>query len=1308
MQKIRWIHFSDLHLGNDSAVDTRLMRKKLPQYIAGLNRTFDYAFCTGDVKEWNTEYLNAADYLRSLCTSSKTPLEHLFIVPGNHDVDIGGDVRAEVISCLTSWQTDDYKSNVGTISGTDLALLRSGEEKFLSFICELLGSERAAQYAQSHFVISTEHFNILHLDSTITYGKGHNRDLIIGTRALMDALDACDEAKPTIILTHYSFDFLAQDERNQVETLLSSYHVQLWFAGHEHENLIRWQRDKFLECQSGNLALQKGARSCFLAGELDLDTGDGSIRVHAWYEGKGWEEYPFARVGSEDDRVFPFQLRLPGDRRAAGESAELSNAREAYDSLSSAGSIFAGVQLNTAILTDLDCNGKRFLNNGTSYPLAQAMETLWLTKRRHPELSGNALILGDGGFGKSTMMYHQCGELLSKQRLAVYISLQAREGANNESIFDYILRYLYKSTGQREKEKFVRLTASVHTNPDLVLFIDGFNELSGAGAQRYVAEIKALSQYPGIQLIVSSRLDFLRDYGLSHFHMIRTCGLREDQIKRLFMERPTDWANVEAQRNLRILLQNPMMALLYVSTCPVLEKHADLDYLPWIRPILNASDLLHDYYLSQIAVLVDREAVDGNRIFDSMVVIDRILPALAYRTERRNTVSWKELEFESELRDAVAEVNESSFGDSMPDSLRRIRRRFRVRRAAVNEDSVYDLIISEMVLLKFGNGGISFTHQIFRDYLAAVYLHNCLLENHSVERLWHKEEIHQSVVQYLRYLGNESTWGTEGKVSQLLLPYRGKEAEDGDWFVPNVIHCWLSVGEGERDLSSLDLRRVSLSEHLKKQFTGTINIDQAWISRNTLMNDRHHDSVLGICFSHDNRTMAAVSANGLVSITNLLTQSQMIVGQLPRGKEIKIGFDTEDYLIVKNENGTYKWSSIAYDKIEDGNAEEIMELPISDEDQKIAALEKRLRESDLDGVCRRASENGRYYAVGFESGFIQVWDTYTQDCIANLSLSDSQIAAVAFTRDGKLAALGSGGKLVQIWNVELGKCTGTIYFSQRVSRVKLPADGHTLECQFSDGTYCRVDLKTGIKGEMKRPDTKPFVSKSLAKRTKSMRVNDIQSAPKGNAIVLTEKGQAFTWDEGLKQLSNCPGHNSQVTAIAVCSADERFAASYSPERYHADRDDRKRRDLLDNQKLVRVRIIKTGQCQWRLPTNGRSITKLQFFTSNRIILAGYASNGDILLWELINEIKHGRERGHWESVEIVRNNQAEPIECAFPEGKKTFISAYADGTILIRPFSNSTDRRIIATVPGIDASVFRWRHLNCDEDLLNMLEGYPH
>ena len=34
MSNINWIHFSDLHLGNNSSVDTVLMRKSLPDYIA--------------------------------------------------------------------------------------------------------------------------------------------------------------------------------------------------------------------------------------------------------------------------------------------------------------------------------------------------------------------------------------------------------------------------------------------------------------------------------------------------------------------------------------------------------------------------------------------------------------------------------------------------------------------------------------------------------------------------------------------------------------------------------------------------------------------------------------------------------------------------------------------------------------------------------------------------------------------------------------------------------------------------------------------------------------------------------------------------------------------------------------------------------------------------------------------------------------------------------------------------------------------------------------------------------------------------
>ncbi|MBR4900289.1 MAG: metallophosphoesterase [Victivallales bacterium] len=1307
MSIIRWIHFSDLHLGNNIAVDTRLMRKKLPEYIASLKKPFDYAFCSGDTKEWNSDYAMASDYIRQLCSSANVPLDSFFIVPGNHDVEIGGEERSALIKRLSDWNDDYYQSNQGVISEKDISLLKSGQSAFYAFVKELLGNDRANMYHKTHFVITTKQLNILHLDSTVTYGKEHERDFIIGTDALMNALDECDPSKLTIILTHYSFDFLSQSERNEVENLLSTYNVQLWLAGHEHENLIRWQREKFIECQCGNLMLQKDARSCFLTGELDLETGNGMIKVHAWYQGKDWAVYPFVRINSDDDSLFPFQLRLLGAQRTLDVSFEVANASEACNSLAVVGGLFAGVKIKKDILTDLEINGENYTNNEEHAPLGRVMRKLWSDKRNNPELSCNALILGDGGMGKSTMMFHECRELLSHRYLAVYISLQAREGANNESIFDYVLHSLYKAEDEHAKDKFLKLTSSAHSNPDLVLFIDGFNELSGEGAQRYVAEIKYLSTFAGIQIIVSSRLDFLRDYGLSHFWMIRACELRESQIRNLFEERMDDWNNILAQKTLRILLKNPMMALLYASTCPIVERHAEMEYLDWIIPITNASDLLHDYYLAQIAILVERNKVDGNRIFDCMVAIDRVLPELAYNVERKNTILWNEDDFEIELKKAIKGVNAHCLCGVMPVNLRKIQRKFRIHRDSL--DDLYDLIISEMVLLKSCGGVISFAHQIFRDYLAAVHLHNCLLDNLSVERLWHHEKIHKGVVQYLRFIGRDATWGTNGTINEMLKPYRGKEGIDGDWFVHNVLNCWLSIGEGEKDLSSLDLRKVSLSEHLKTQFFGTINIDNAWITKETLINDRHHDRIVGMSFSHDNRTMAAISENGLVSITNLLTQSQMIIGELERAKDILIGFDSDDCLMIKMDGRIYKWPTVSYDIIERDVEGEIISLSsVTEEISKLgASLAKRLKESNLDGIIRKFSENGCYLAVGYESGFIQVWDVIKQDCVANLSLNDSQITTVAFTKNGAIAALGAGGKLVQIWDLIQEKCIKTLYFPQRVCVVRLPESGEQLECQFSDGTYYKVDLETGIRHKVARPqNTQPFISQILLDKFAKEKIVEIQSAPDGNAIVLTKNGKVYTWDEKQKQLHYCDGHNSEVKAIAICTADTRFAASYSPEQYMADRNDRNRRGVLNNQKLVRVRIVKTGQCQWRLPTNGRRITKLQFFTCNRIILAGYATNGDILLWELINKKIFDKEHGHWETVEIVHNNQSEPLECAFPDNKKDFISAYADGTILIRPFAYQGNEKRIFTIPGIDAGVFRWSNLKCDDELEKMLIGY--
>lgn len=114
--------------------------------------------------------------------------------------------------------------------------------------------------------------------------------------------------------------------------------------------------------------------------------------------------------------------------------------------------------------------------------------------------------------------------------------------------------------------------------------------------------------------------------------------------------------------------------------------------------------------------------------------------------------------------------------------------------------------------------------------------------------------------------------------------------------------------------------------------------------------------------------------------------------------------------------------------------------------------------------------------------------------------------------------------------------------------------------------------------------------------------------------------------------------------------------------------------------------------------------------NSRIVLAGYATNGDIMLWELINTPFYGRERGEWKVIDVIKNNQAEPLECAFPSNKDIFISAYTGGSIVIRPFADNHKgvRKRIETLSGIDAGVFRWKNIKCDDEPRRALEGYEH
>ncbi len=89
MATVRWMHISDLHLNSDE-METELLRDELPGFLQRGGIRCDHVFCTGDIRYAPAGGFpgDCAEYIEKLCRSVHVSAENLFMVPGNHDVNI--------------------------------------------------------------------------------------------------------------------------------------------------------------------------------------------------------------------------------------------------------------------------------------------------------------------------------------------------------------------------------------------------------------------------------------------------------------------------------------------------------------------------------------------------------------------------------------------------------------------------------------------------------------------------------------------------------------------------------------------------------------------------------------------------------------------------------------------------------------------------------------------------------------------------------------------------------------------------------------------------------------------------------------------------------------------------------------------------------------------------------------------------------------------------------------------------------------------------------------------------------------------
>lgn len=310
---IRWLHISDLHLGSDGAV-TAMLRDELPIFLKKEGLKCDYVFCTGDIRTANANPNDFTDdmaaFLKQICEAVEITTERLFIVPGNHDVnrDVAG--RADTIEEALWGKNLYYNSNDGVIKPDDLAVIMSGENDFKTFLGKVYSPDRQAIYGKAdapHFNVETEDFNILHVDTTVAYTKGHEAyDLVIGTKMLYDVIGTLNKKKPTILLTHYPYDCLRQGEKKILSTMLQHNSIRLWLAGHEHDKLLK--KEQYLDVlQSGELRKEDKTSPSFLLGEYEPTTLNCNVSAYIWYP-EGWGKYPCVDLDNTPQDVYSFRL----------------------------------------------------------------------------------------------------------------------------------------------------------------------------------------------------------------------------------------------------------------------------------------------------------------------------------------------------------------------------------------------------------------------------------------------------------------------------------------------------------------------------------------------------------------------------------------------------------------------------------------------------------------------------------------------------------------------------------------------------------------------------------------------------------------------------------------------------------------------------------------------------------------------------------------------------------------------------------------------------------------------------------------
>jgi WD40 repeat protein len=784
----------------------------------------------------------------------------------------------------------------------------------------------------------------------------------------------------------------------------------------------------------------------------------------------------------------------------------------------------------------------------------------------------DAFITGKGGTGKTTNMVRIWKHFVKKskdttQPIPLYISLsEYNEGEYernfiiyqigehylnqerlSDDVFNQIFRILHDSTIERDGKEL----------PAFVLFLDGLDEIT-VEHQQLLDEISELSQEAkGVQVIITNT-EPLKYKWAKNFKNIELMP-----SKVVF-----SGALLESSRfsssSLDGLLQNPMMAELYKEGDAVINRNLENRLFEFKLPVTTRGELFWNSFEVEIAKKYEQHLQSDFQpyfFYHFKFMSRHFLPYIAFLMEKASVISFNEEQLQNAINIACGDIYQRHFLKTFKE-FRRDFSYFNLDAPNwVKEEERFEILSAYLVdnFVMFIKEGTryKFSHQMYRDFLAAVHIQNNIVLSLK------KEALPPALI--------ERKLATNSKLYLLLGELEGEHYNYGDsvslsdtktllektleycrnifdkrklgYVVWNILNIWSEL-RGQLsglDLSALDLRGFSLN--------------------GVKLQSQSHLGDGSVCFN------------------NTLIDREVFLGKSERGRVLDVSY---------SKSLSFPMSYMGY-----GKAVVLFAIASSDGTVKVWETASRkcfdvFDEAKCPVTAVEFLPCGQYVAGVSKDGFLRIWNLKEDGLVFEIQAHNAPITSLSISDDGTQIATCSEDKTIKIWKKE----GGDVWMPTRI----LKGHSKTIECVAfsSDGNY----LVSGAWDRSIRLWDLQLGEIYWVKKDHVSVVNDVAFSPDGKSVLSGSSDDTileWTLSDGKVQQKYFD-HHQGVNSVNY-SPDGRYIVSGSSD------------------ETIKIWERATGDCIQTLRGHHFYVNSVMFSPDGEHIISGSA-DGTAKIWEL--------------------------------------------------------------------------------------------